>query len=176
MYYIFGLVVIYLLSKEIYIINEESLVALSFVTFILLSYNAISSLVSAELDSRADQIRKEFQFLVSARDSSLQVLLEYYKKQLALFEEIVGLVEWLKQRIIETMAEKQNRLRHWMVAQQKSKLTSLVQKERALLIEWREKTVDVFSAKVVKQATLRARCLKESIELLQHSSHSANNK
>jgi len=80
-----------LVSKNIIIVNEETLVALSFLLFVIFCYTKLSSNIEESFDSRSNSIREEVQFSLNKKHDNLQNLLAYYKTQVDISKNLQGL-------------------------------------------------------------------------------------
>lgn len=67
-------------SKAIIIYNEETVVALSFLTFVIFSFNYFGNLVKESLDERSSLIRGSLENFHRLKEESLQELLLQHKQ------------------------------------------------------------------------------------------------
>lgn len=67
-------------SKNILIYNEETLVALSFFTFILFCFHYFGNTITESLNERSSTIQKELQNLLDLKEECLQELSQEHKK------------------------------------------------------------------------------------------------
>jgi len=147
------LIFVLFLSREVYIINEETLVLVAFTSFILLTYNTVSNLLSTELDERSKQIKKEFEVLFDNREKALVSLITFYKRQFHISEEISGLLHSIQTVIRRAILEREAKLTQNLIAVQKQKLISIQNKENRLLHEIQQETSGTFSRTVQQIAT-----------------------
>lgn len=80
MYLVLFLVFSVFSSKSIIIYNEETLVALSFFTFILFCFHYFGNTVTESLNERSFTIQKELQNLLDLKEECLQELSQEHKK------------------------------------------------------------------------------------------------
>jgi F0F1-type ATP synthase membrane subunit b/b' len=71
-------------SKHLIIYNEETLVLLSFIAFVLLSSHMMGESVENSLNERSDAISQELQNSLQSKDQFLNELLQEHKKQFSL--------------------------------------------------------------------------------------------
>lgn len=67
-------------SKSVIIYNEETLVALSFLTFVLFCIHYFANTVKESLDERGLHIKEEFENFVRSKEESLKELFQEHKR------------------------------------------------------------------------------------------------
>lgn len=128
-------IVVGLVAGGVYIINEETLLALIFIAFVFLIYEMVSDLVRTELDNRTLKIEQEFDAFFAIREKSLELLLQNYNKQLTIHQNISDLVRATERLLSTSMTAKKAKLENQLAAQIKTKLEYLVQKENSILLD-----------------------------------------
>ena len=130
----------FLTSKEIILYNEETLVLLTFASFIIFAYINVSDSVSEELADRSDKIRKEFEAYFTVRENFLKMLIAYHEKQKVLYKEISEIFAVTESQIKATILKRQTALEHSIALQIKQKLKT-IQAEEARTIQEIQKQV-----------------------------------
>lgn len=92
----FILISFVLLSKEILVFNEETLILFSFVLFLYLSYKFLGYHFYKELDDRNSNIEKDFQYCNNVQKSILLNLFIYYENQKNLVSDINSIVAFVQ--------------------------------------------------------------------------------
>ena len=87
------------LSKEFLVFNEEVLVLLAFAIFVYLLVNYGGEMIAAELDSRKEKIKEEFDLYKNLQEKTFTHLINYHKKQKLLSSEIKEIFEISKSEI-----------------------------------------------------------------------------
>lgn len=155
---------VFFISKEFYVVNEETLVAITFITFVYLTYDVLSNLLAEMLDERSELIAKEFDVFAEAKEKSLELMIGYYKQQTTVFEKIQNFINFLNDKLIVSLQNKNKLVEQTLIQQQQQKLNVLLQKETALLQEVQEEVSYYFSRSVTdqfKENNNRSRLFKE---------------
>lgn len=158
------LLIIFLISKEFYVMNEESLIVVTFTLFIYFTYDAISGIVTEILDERSSDIAKEFNLFFEARETALKLMIAHYSKQADVYAKMENFVAYLNSKLAMSLKEKQKYLSSIIWQQQYNKLTLLLQRENSLLREIQDNTSSKFAETVRKsflENTHRGRLFKE---------------
>ena len=74
--------------KEILVLNEETIVALSFIIFVWLAYNNLNSKITTDLNEQAKQIEVELDSYWKEKELLLVKKIEYQIKQIELYKNL----------------------------------------------------------------------------------------
>lgn len=113
-------------SKHIIIYNEETLVLLSFIGFVLFSYNMMSASVESSLNERSQAILTELQNFLNLREELVQELIQEHKKQLSMHTLIKNLGQFSYAEISSIAAQREGALQSLFVNQMHQKLKNLL--------------------------------------------------
>jgi len=113
-------------SKHIILYNEETLVLLSFIGFVLFSYNMMSASVESSLNERSQAIATELQNFLNLREELVQELIQEHKKQLSMHTLIKNLGQFSAQEISSMAAQREGALESLFVNQIHQKLKNLL--------------------------------------------------
>jgi F0F1-type ATP synthase membrane subunit b/b' len=103
------------LSKEFLVFNEEVLVLLAFAIFIYLLVNYGGEMIAAELDSRKNKIKEEFDLYKNLQEKTFTHLISYHKKQKLLSSEIKEIFETSKSEIANIEKYYENLLQNSLI-------------------------------------------------------------
>tara|TARA_B100000614_G_scaffold262739_1_gene298088 strand:- start:16047 stop:16799 length:753 start_codon:yes stop_codon:yes gene_type:complete len=155
-------------SLDMIILDEEALVLLCFVLFIMFLYENIHEMVYTELQNRADKIRNEFEETNLLQEDIYETLLSYYQKQLALESEIHDLLSWTKTEITTLIETRQQALENSLQKEVSDKLKFIHMKEQDFLQSMQEKTVEYLTSVVLSEAdSIDDEVLEEGIGLIE---------
>jgi hypothetical protein len=70
-----------LIVKELLIIDEEILVVISFILFVVFTYSKVSSIIALSLDSRSNQIEKALSLNTASLISMYEQYIAFYKQK-----------------------------------------------------------------------------------------------
>jgi F0F1-type ATP synthase membrane subunit b/b' len=104
------------LSKEFLVFNEEVLVLLAFAIFIYLLVNYGGEMIAAELDSRKDKIKEEFDLYKNLQEKTFTYLISYHQKQKLLSSEIKEIFETSKSEIVNIEKYYENLLQNALIS------------------------------------------------------------
>tara|TARA_B110001450_G_scaffold195174_1_gene183506 strand:- start:9506 stop:10033 length:528 start_codon:yes stop_codon:yes gene_type:complete len=104
------------LSKEFLVFNEEVLVLLAFAIFIYLLVNYGGEMIAAELDSRKDKIKEEFDLYKNLQEKTFTHLISYHQKQKLLSSEIKEIFETSKSEIVNIEKYYENLLQNSLIS------------------------------------------------------------
>jgi len=104
------------LSKEFLVFNEEVLVLLAFAIFIYLLVNYGGEMIAAELDSRKDKIKEEFNLYKNLQEKTFTHLISYHQKQKLLSSEIKEIFETSKSEIVNIEKYYENLLQNSLIS------------------------------------------------------------
>lgn len=149
MIYLGILIAAFAISKELYVFNEETLIAIVFFVFIAYLYSAISGMIVADFEDRIAKIAKEFGSSFTLRTEMLTLLVASYKKQIELLDEIPNFVSQTRSEIAHLVALKRNELQQKVGAQLVTKLAQFQALEMKTNEELGAKLLDL----ITKEAT-----------------------
>lgn len=125
------LVFVVLSSKHIIIYNEETLVLISFIAFIVFSYNSLKESVKNSLNERSLAIFNELQNSVVLKENLYKELLDEHKKQLSLNSILKNIHDFSSTQLNLIDSQNQKLLPIVFLQQLESKMKSLVQLQNA---------------------------------------------
>jgi len=166
----------FLISKEILVFNEETLVLVSFVAFVVVITTYTRDMVIEELEGRAQQIRKDFDYFLALRAEVLATLINYHRKQTTLFEEIVSIFEFSQREIQKILTLRQRSFEHQLTAQMEQKLARIAANESKVVQEVQLETAELFTAAMLEHFSndndpavqaAKEEYLQDGIELLE---------
>lgn len=160
-------------SKNILIYNEEILIALSFLGFVLFSSHTLSESIQEAFQARRAAIQQELQTYLEMKESLIQSLLKEYTQQLAMAESLQVLGHISCGEIQYLQEQREQALQQALSLQIQQKLKAFLQIEKssqdllqqALVKGFQESVLEEFQnskqdlgAKLVQQAiqTLKA--------------------
>lgn len=169
-----------IISKEILILNEETLVAICFVLFVIFAYMNVSDIVVSELKDRASKIQKEFDDYYQLRENILHSLISYHNKQVSLLKEIHQIFIFSKSEIQNIIHAQQKNLQNNISLQIKQKLRILAMREFNFIQFMQTETTHFVTASVIQgfhidkkshsKNLLMKRSFKEGIQTLHQMS------
>lgn len=110
------------ISKEIFIFNEEALVAIVFFIFVWFLYNILSEVFITELKDRSIKIENEFKNLIDLKLNIYNLLINHYKKEIMLTNEINTLFSFSEEEIKYILKKKYMNIRYNMYLQVQNRL------------------------------------------------------
>lgn len=113
-------------SKHIIIYNEETLVLLSFIAFVLFSYNMASHSIENSLNERSQLITNELQNFLNLREELIQELIAEHEKQLSVNLLMKNLGQFSLKEIALISNQREGALQSLFVHQIQSKLKNLL--------------------------------------------------
>lgn len=113
--------------------HDETLIAISFLTFVVAAYFKAKDDVSEELAERAKKVQMEFDAYYKAREKTVEALIAYYKKSSTLLNEISKLAEILKLQITVINSKRRDQVKSNVSAYITKKLKDIVLKEFYIL-------------------------------------------
>jgi F0F1-type ATP synthase membrane subunit b/b' len=123
------LVIIFLLSKELFVFNAEFLVAITFFLFIFVATKYLSANIANSLDSRAKEIKQEFDSFVSLRLKSLDNLIAFYNKNAEISNQIKNLADFSTQQVDNIINSRELMLNLYITQQINDRLQSFQSEE-----------------------------------------------
>jgi F0F1-type ATP synthase membrane subunit b/b' len=139
------------ISKEILVFNEESLVAGSFIAFVIFAYMNMSDLFVDTLEERSIKVKKEFDSYYSLQEEILKLLISYHEKRKNLSEEIKKISTFSKKEIEYILSKRQVSLEHNIAQQTQQKLRTVFMKELDLIQRLQLEASSWFSKNVYDQ-------------------------
>jgi F0F1-type ATP synthase membrane subunit b/b' len=163
------------LSKEFLVFNEEVLVLLAFAIFVYLLVNYGGEMIAAELDSRKEKIKEEFDLYKNLQEKTFTHLINYHKKQKLLSSEIKEIFEISKSEIANIERYYENLLQNSLISNfeerlkrvstNENKTNSALQKE--IFSDLRAYLMDSYSVESGKMSKAsRKQLLKTCVEQL----------
>lgn len=126
-------------SKHIIIYNEELLVAVSFLAFVLFSLHYFGTTITESLDERRDGIKAELERFFLLKRDSLKKLSEQHVKVSLLKRGLTSLKECTKGEAVEGSARGTDSLKQAFAQQVGQKLQSMLLTTSPLLSKWQDR-------------------------------------
>lgn len=126
------LIFLVLSSKNILIYNEELLIALSFVGFVVFSSHTMGDTFAEAFQTRSQAIQGELQTYFTMKEEVLGELIQKYKKRLALAQSLNSLGQVSTTEIGTLYKQREQALSSTVTSQMHQKLKTLGQTERTL--------------------------------------------
>lgn len=145
------LIFLFIISKEIIMLNEETLVAICFVLFVVVAYKYGSDMAASELDNRAIRIRADLNDYNEKQSHVLELLIKYHEKREALSSDIREASVFSKALITDIIDSKQRSLPGVVLTQIQEKLNLLLLKEAETI-----RYIQTMSSKWFSQHVLNA--------------------
>ena len=158
-------------SKHIIIYNEETLVLISFIGFILLSYNMLSDSIENSLNERSLAIYNELQNSLQLKEQFLKELLEEHKKQLSLKNILNTFNHFSSYEILQMNNQRQKALRNVFCQEVQQKLKTLVLSQNTLQDKLQKVIASGFRDSVLEEfqfskKTMKPKLLQEALRQL----------
>jgi hypothetical protein len=158
-------------SKHIIIYNEETLVLISFIGFILLSYNMLSDTIENSLNERSLAIYNELQNSFQLKEEFLKELLEEHKKQLSLKSILNTFNQFSSHEIVQMNNQRQKALTHVFSQEVQQKLKTLLLSQNTLQEKLQKVIASGFRASVLEEfqfskKTMKPKLLQEALRQL----------
>ena len=112
-------------SKNIFIYNEETLVALSFFCFIYFVLHYFGTSIKNSLDERSQMIREELQNFLILKESGFQELLDQHQKTSGLVKALGVLNQFTKNELQQLNKNGEKALKNMWNSRVESKLKTL---------------------------------------------------
>jgi len=138
-------------SKHIIIYNEETLVLLSFIGFLIFSYNMLSDSVESSLNERSLAIYNELQNSVQLKEQFLKELLEEHKKQLSLKNLLNKFHQFSSSEILEMNNQRQKALNNIFAQEIQQKLKTLLFSQNTFQEKLQKVIVSGFRTSVLEE-------------------------
>ena len=119
-------------SKNILIYNEELLIALSFVGFVVFSSHTMGETCAEAFQARSQAIQGELQTYFTMKEDVLLELIQKYKKRLALAESLHILGQISTTEISTLYTQREQALQSTVTSQMHQKLKTLGYTEKTL--------------------------------------------
>ena len=126
------LIFLVLSSKNILIYNEELLIALSFVGFVVFSSHTMGETCAEAFQARSQAIQGELQTYFTMKEDVLLELIQKYKKRLALAESLNILGQISTTEITTLYTQREQALQSTVTSQMHQKLKTLGYTEKTL--------------------------------------------
>lgn len=158
-------------SKHIIIYNEETLVLISFIGFILLSYNMLSDSIENSLNERSLAIYNELQNSLQLKEQFLKELLEEHKKQLSLKNILNTFNQFSSYEILQINNQRQKALKNVFCQEVQQKLKTLVLSQNTLQDKLQKVIASGFRDSVLEEfqfskKTMKPKLLQEALRQL----------
>ncbi len=125
-YLLLFVAIIALISKEFIVFNEESLILLTFVSFMYFFIRSTSSMVTEEFEKRAEIIAKELELSYKLQEELLTTLYDNNKKQFVYQQILTGLGLHTFNAIHNLLKIRQNETKSLVASQLSHQLDRLV--------------------------------------------------
>lgn len=129
------LIIVVFTSKEILLYNEETLVLICFILFVMFAYKNISDSFVAMFQERSDKIYKDLDYYYGIQEDLLKSLVSYHERQADIHDEVQSISTFSKSEIERIVSSRQAYLEHEIANQLRSKLDSVVLKEQSIMRE-----------------------------------------
>ncbi len=158
-------------SKHIIIYNEETLVLLSFIGFLIFSYNMLSDSVENSLNERSLAIYNELQNSFQLKEQFLKELLEEHKKQLSLKNLLNKFHQFSSSEILDMNNQRQKALNNIFAQEIQQKLKTLLFSQNTFQEKLQRVIVSGFRASVLEEfqsskKTMKPKLLQEALRQL----------
>ena len=118
-------------SKHFIIYNEETLVVISFIAFVIFSYRMLNQSIENSLNERSNAIFNELQNSIILKENLLCELLEEHKKQLHLTKFVNNVREFSFKELSAISGDRQKALQFIFAQQIQQKLKTLANSQNA---------------------------------------------
>ena len=159
-------------SKHFIIYNEETLVVISFIGFIIFSYRMLNESIENALNERSLAIYNELQNSVMLKETLLFELLEEHKKQLFLNKFLNSVREFSSQELSSIGVERQKAFQFIFAQQIQQKLKSLSSSNATTQENLQNALQKGFRGSVLEEFNFSKKTLKS--KLIQQAIHSIN--
>jgi len=159
-------------SKHFIIYNEETLVVISFIGFIIFSYRMLNESIENSLNERSLAIYNELQNSVMLKETLLLELLEEHKKQLSLNKYLNSVREFSSQELSSIGVERQKAFQFIFAQQIQQKLKSLSSSNASTQTNLQKALQKGFRGSVLEEFNFSKKTLKP--KLIQQAIHSIN--
>ncbi len=150
-------------SKHIFIYNEETLVLISFIGFVLFSYRMLSESIENSFNQRSEAIFSELQNSLRFKENLLKELLEEHKKQLSLNTFFHSLNEFSSQELSLISSQRQKALQSVFSQQVHQKLKSLFLSQNATQEKLQNAFKNGFRGSVLEEFQFSKKTLKPKL-------------
>ena len=150
-------------SKHIIIYNEETLVLISFIGFILLSYSMLSDSVENSLNERSLAIYNELQNSLQLKEQFLKELLEEHKKQLSLKNLLNTLNQFSSSEIIQMNNQRQKALKTIFCQEVQQKFKTLLLSQNTLQEKLQKVIASGFRDSVLEEFQFSKKIMKPKL-------------
>nr|YP_009446447.1 ATP synthase F0 subunit b [Ancoracysta twista]ATY40935.1 ATP synthase F0 subunit b [Ancoracysta twista] len=133
------------LSKEIILLNEETLVGICFILFVLYTNKYFSASVANSLDEVAANIEKEFSNYFSVYKKTLELLITYHRRKLDLYVTMESVFSWAKSEVAEIVTARNLALQQELTSQLQNRLNRILMKESDFIQEIYMKNLNLFT-------------------------------
>ena len=130
--------------KEILILNEETIVALSFIIFVFLLYKNLNARVSEELENQAKLIEKELDAYWKEKEELLIKKIEFQKKQIELYRKLPILLNNLSNEVDKIYESKLCIYKTNIIDQLNNDFEELINNERVMIDTFHKAAVNWF--------------------------------
>lgn len=171
--YIVGgaLAFIVLSSKNIIIYNEEILIAISFLGFVVFSSQTMSDSIAESFDARSQAIQSELQSYYDFKEEVIRELLEEHKRQLGLHQAVKALGQISCEEIVALYSQREKALESVFASQIQQKLKTLIQSQKGIQQNLQGAVVGGFREAVLEEfklskAKLGPKLIDQALETL----------
>lgn len=130
--------------KEILVLNEETIVALSFIVFVWLAYNNLNTKITSELDDQAKQIELELDAYWKEKELLLIKKIEYQTKQIELYKKLPLFLNALCNEINKIYDDRLFSYEAFINDQLNNDFEELINNERRIIDDFHKSAVNWF--------------------------------
>jgi hypothetical protein len=153
-------------SKHIIIYNEETLVALSFLAFVIFSFHYFGNTIKESLNERSESIKIELQNFLAFKQSSLSELLKEYQKGAQLNTALNYVLNITNKEIFAARKNTESALKTIFSNQMQQKLNTYTASKSNLQQNLQQlMAANILSAVLVKYQSLKKKAGKKSRQL-----------
>ena len=150
-------------SKHIFIYNEETLVLISFIGFVLFSYRMLSESIENSFNERSTAIFTELQNSIQLKENLIKELLEEHKKQLSLNTFLHSLNMFSNNELSLISTQRQKTLQLVFSQQVHQKLKSLFLSQNATQERLQNALKNGFRASVLEEFNFSKKTMKPKL-------------
>lgn len=150
-------------SKHFIIYNEETLVVISFIAFIVFSYRMLNESIENSLNERSNAIYLELQNSVVLQENILSELYSEHQKQLFLNKFLDSVREFSSQELLSIGIDRQKALQFIFVQQISHKLKSLSNSNSLTVTQLQNTLHKGFRGSVLEEFNLSKKTLQPKL-------------
>ncbi len=140
-------------TANILVLNEESLVAICFVVFVVTLYVYGRAVITDALTERTRSISVEFDSLFDLQLKNKDLLISCYQQHFSLITKVHSVLSFSKSEIKQVVSQREKMLNVLISNQIEQKLASILSKEIVILMSIQSEIVKLFTAEIRKLFT-----------------------